>query len=101
MNYAGYPHLPTCKSVHTIINEVGEKHGFTYIEMVSQRRYGPLARARQEAYWRCMKETLCSLPTIGRHFGDRDHTTVLKGAKIHEARLYKAKTKFPHSSVLE
>ncbi len=34
-----------------------------------------------------MRETVFSLPTIARHFGDRDHTTILKGAQAFERRL--------------
>jgi len=80
-----------CKTVFEIINEVAEKHGLTYIEMLSQRRFKQIALARQEAYWRCTKETLASLPMIGRDFGNRDHTTILKGAKAYEQRLREAR----------
>ena len=74
------------KSIQQVIVEVADKHGFSYLEMLSSRRRSPLAWARQEAYWRCTKETIYSLPVIGRHFGGRDHTTVLKGAQVYAKR---------------
>jgi chromosomal replication initiator protein len=78
---------PRAKTIAEVITEVAGKHGVTYLEMLSQRRPAALARARQEAYWRCMHETIASLPTIGRHFGNRDHSTILKGAKVYETRM--------------
>jgi chromosomal replication initiator protein len=81
------PDHPACPSIQDIIKEVAAKHHLSYVDMVSQRRQARLVRARQEAYWRCIKETPASLPMIGRYFGDRDHTTILKGARVHEARL--------------
>ncbi len=77
---------PVGKSIRQVITEVGAKHGFSYIEMVCHRRPAALCRARQEAYWRCMKETIFSLPLIGRHFGNRDHTTIMYGAKLYAQR---------------
>jgi chromosomal replication initiation ATPase DnaA len=75
------------KTIAQIIAEVAAKHDLTMIEMLSQRRPRALAHARQEAYWRCMSETLASLPMIGRCFGNRDHTTILKGGQAHVARV--------------
>jgi len=81
------PLPPVGKSIFEIITEVAAKHGFTYTEMLSQRRQASLVRARQEAYWRCAKETVFSLPTIGRHFGNRDHTTIMKGMEAYIRRM--------------
>jgi chromosomal replication initiator protein len=78
---------PRAKTIAEVITEVADKYGISYIEMLSQRRPAAVTHARQEAYWRCIKETVASLPTIGRHFGNRDHSTILKGAKVYEKRL--------------
>jgi chromosomal replication initiation ATPase DnaA len=77
-------------AIRAIIKEVAKKHGFSYNEMLSVRRPAALCRARQEAYWRCVRETRFSLPTIGRFFGNRDHSTILKGARIYELHLQSA-----------
>ncbi len=79
--------IPGEKGVMEVIREVAIKHGLTMMEMVGAQRSRPLVRARQEAYYRCRRETLASLPMIGRYFGNRDHSTILKGAQKYAARL--------------
>ncbi len=74
------------RPMHDIINEVAAKYGLTYAEIVSPRRQRALAWARQEAYWRCAKETTFTYPAIGRAFGDRDHSTIIKGMAAFEKR---------------
>ena len=49
--------------------------------MLSQRRSRPLARPRQIAMYLAKKMTSRSLPEIGRHFANRDHTTVIHAVK--------------------
>lgn len=51
------------------------------IEMVSQRRARAVARPRQVAMLLAYELTPRSLPQIGRHFGGRDHTTVMYAIK--------------------
>jgi chromosomal replication initiator protein len=51
--------------------------GLHIIEMRSQRRARAIARPRQIAMFLAGELTRHSLPTIGKHFGNRDHTTVL------------------------
>jgi chromosomal replication initiator protein len=46
-------------------------------DLKSRRRERPVVWPRQIAMYLCKEATLFSLPVIGRHFGDRDHTTVL------------------------
>lgn len=83
-----YKRLPEeIKEVQTIILEVGAKYGISYTDMISQRRDRNWAWPRQEAYSRCIKETLYSLPAIAHYFGGRHHSTILKGAQKYEARL--------------
>lgn len=45
-----------------------------------RKRSARIARIRQIAFYLCRTHTTCSLPEIGRVF-DRDHTTVLHGAR--------------------
>ena len=70
--------------------EVAQKHGFKLIDLQSPRRETALVRARHEAFWRCLTETTMSYPQIGRHFGGRDHTTVLHGYRQHQKRMLEA-----------
>lgn len=46
-------------------------------DLISCRRDNAVIRPRQIAMYLCRKLTLHSTPEIGRHFGRRDHTTVL------------------------
>lgn len=46
-------------------------------EMKSARRNREVARPRQIAMYLCKAFTPASLPSIGRRFGGRDHTTVI------------------------
>lgn len=75
------------KSIRQIALEVVAKHGITLEELLSPRRATHIVRARQEAFWRCKQETSASFPQIGRHLGNKDHTTVLHGIKMYEKRL--------------
>lgn len=68
-----------------IILDVARKHGLTVGEVLSDQRSQRVVRPRQEAMWRASKETLLSLPAIGRAF-KKDHTTVMHGIRRHERR---------------
>jgi len=70
-----------------IAQEVAAKHGISIRDIISHRRDVPTVKARHEAFWRCRKETTYSIPQIGHHFGQRDHTTVLNGIRRHEERM--------------
>jgi len=50
-------------------------------EMVSDRRAREVARPRQVSMYLCKQLTHRSLPEIGRHHGDRDHTTVIHAVR--------------------
>ena len=62
-----------------------EYFGVSKYDMDGIRRTGPLIRARHIAMYLAKRTTTCSLPQIGRHFGNRDHTTVLSGIRKIEA----------------
>jgi chromosomal replication initiator protein len=73
--------------MHQIAVQVASQHGISHAEIISHRRQRPLVRARQEAMYRCKKETSYSFVQIARYFGGRDHTTVLHAVSKHEARM--------------
>jgi chromosomal replication initiator protein len=54
-----------------------EHFGLTVEELLSNSRTAGIAWPRQVAMYLARELTGESLPTIGRHFGGRDHTTVL------------------------
>jgi len=70
-----------------ICDEVARKHGMPTAELMSERRTKEVVVARHEAMWRCFKETSYTPCRIGKHFGDKDRTTILNGVKRHEERL--------------
>ena len=83
LSYA--PLMPTTPSqplsVNTIQRAVCQHYGVTLVDLLSGRRTRALVLPRQVAVWLCRKLTIHSLPAIGHHFGDRDHTTMLHAAR--------------------
>jgi chromosomal replication initiator protein len=64
-------------SIQEIQKRVCEHYSIRIAEMSSARRARNIARPRQVAMFLAKQLTSKSLPDIGRHFGDRDHTTVM------------------------
>ena len=58
-----------------------------HVELLSARRNARAARSRHIAMFLVKILTSHSLPTIGRKFGGRDHSTVLRAVRKIEARL--------------
>ncbi|MHC2462097.1 helix-turn-helix domain-containing protein [Bradyrhizobium embrapense] len=58
---------------------VCDRIGLTLAEFLAERRNGALVHARQVAMYLCKVLTSSSYPVIGRHFGGKDHTTVMHG----------------------
>lgn len=82
-----YP-VPECgkpPSIAEIQHAVCERFGVRLIEMSSARRARSVVRPRQIAMYLARELTLRSLPTIGRFFGNRDHTTVMHACRTIEA----------------
>lgn len=80
-------------SMQQIALEVAKKYinlGVTYSQLFSAQRSKEIVAARQECFYRCATETANSLPSIGRYFGNKDHTTV-----IHGIRKYKELQQYP------
>jgi chromosomal replication initiator protein len=55
--------------------------------MIGKSRKRPIVDARQVAMHFCKNLTQLSLEAIGRHFGGRDHSTVIHACKAVQARL--------------
>lgn len=64
-------------TVAEIAARVCHEFGVTASDMASSCRARPIARPRQVAMYLSRQLTPMSLPEIGRHFGNRDHTTVM------------------------
>lgn len=70
-----------------ILDEVCEKHGASYGELIGTIRSRYIVLARQEACYRLRVERLLSWSQIGRLIGGKDHTTALHSYRVHKARL--------------
>jgi chromosomal replication initiator protein len=68
---------PKPSSIAEIQAAVGEHFGLTPGELLSTARTPRISWPRQVAMYLARELTGESLPAIGRHFGGRDHTTVL------------------------
>jgi chromosomal replication initiator protein len=74
-------------SVSEIQAAVGEHFGLSPEELLSTARTARIAWPRQMAMYLARELTGESLPAIGRHFGGRDHTTVLHAWRRTSARI--------------
>lgn len=68
-------------TVREIQQAVCQRYGVTTLDLVSQRRSAKIALPRHVAMWMARYLTDCSIPNIGRMFGNRDHTTVIHAIK--------------------
>jgi hypothetical protein len=57
------------------------RYGLTMAELTGQQRQVHLVRPRHIACYLCCRHTGKSLPIIGRHIGDRDHSTIVLARK--------------------
>ncbi|PIE16221.1 MAG: chromosomal replication initiator protein DnaA [Rhodobacterales bacterium] len=74
-------------TISEIQRKVSEHYNIRLSDMVGPRRMRSFARPRQVAMYLAKQLTSRSLPEIGRHFGGRDHTTVMHGVrKIEELK---------------
>jgi chromosomal replication initiator protein len=64
-------------SIERIQDEVIERFGLSKEELIGDRRSQNIVYPRQVAMYLSRELTDSSLPRIGRHFGGRDHTTVI------------------------
>lgn len=68
-------------NVNTIKKEVARVFNIKVEDLSSERRTKDIAYPRQIAMYMARELTDLSLPNIGKHFGDRDHTTVMHACK--------------------
>lgn len=68
-------------SIHRIVGAVCQKYDIPRNDLISTRRTAPIVRARHIAMYLAKTLTLKSYPEIGRHIGDKDHTTVLAAVR--------------------
>jgi chromosomal replication initiator protein len=64
-------------SIERIQETVIDRFGISLDELCSERRSQNIVYPRQVAMYLSRELTDSSLPKIGRHFGGRDHTTVI------------------------
>ncbi len=60
-----------------IMHQSAEYFNVSVNDLCGPSRTRPLVQARQVAMYLCRELTELSLPNIGKHFGGRDHTTVM------------------------
>lgn len=68
-------------AINQIIEEVADYYNVSVLDLISPRRIAELIEPRHVAMYLAKKITVKSLPVIGRAFGNRDHSTVLAGAR--------------------
>jgi chromosomal replication initiator protein len=68
---------PAVVSIERIQELVCDRFGVTMNELKSERRQQSIVYPRQVAMYLSRELTDSSLPKIGKHFGGRDHTTVI------------------------
>ena len=74
-------------TIEGIQRTVSEFYQIRVSDMKSERRTRSIARPRQIAMYLCKQLTPKSYPEIGKHFGDRDHTTIMYAfRKVEELR---------------
>lgn len=77
----------TMPKMKTVIAAACRAFQVTRADLLSHRRGTEAVRARQTVMWMAKRLTPLTLPAIGRHLGGRDHTTVLHGIRVTEARI--------------
>ena len=68
-------------SIEDIQEAVGAKFHVKIGELKSRRRSKTLVHPRQIAMYLCRELTEASFPEIGRHFGGKDHTTIIHACR--------------------
>ncbi len=82
-----HPHQSARRSVAEIQAAACEHFGLSPEELLSSARTPRIAWPRQVAMYLTRELTGESLPAIGRHFGGRDHTTVMHACRRTSARI--------------
>jgi chromosomal replication initiator protein len=69
------------KTIEYIIKTVGDKFDIKVTDIKSERRDKEISKTRQIAMYVVREVTGSSYPVIGKHFGGKNHTTVLQACK--------------------
>lgn len=75
------------KNASDIIQKVADEHNLTAAQIKGRCRCKQIVKARFQAIWEVWTELGYSLTRIGRIFGGRDHTTILRSIRKHEKRM--------------
>jgi chromosomal replication initiator protein len=79
--------VPRRRTVRDIQDAVCAAFGVSLEDLVSSRRTAQVAHARQVAMYLARELTNGTFPSIGREFGNRNHTTVLHAHRVTAARI--------------
>jgi chromosomal replication initiator protein len=72
-------------SVDDVIKAVCNHFNLRSSDVLGKDRHRSVAHARHVAIYLCRQRLKCSYPELGRHFGHRDHTSVMHAVKKVEA----------------
>lgn len=72
-------------SVEDVVRAVCHHFNLRSSDLLGKDRHRSVAQARHVAIYLCRQRLKCSYPELGRHFGHRDHTSVMHAVKKVEA----------------
>ena len=72
-------------SVEDVVRAVCHHFNLRSSDLLGKDRHRSIAQARHVAIYLCRQRLKCSYPELGRHFGHRDHTSVMHAVKKVEA----------------
>ncbi|MDX6657870.1 MAG: chromosomal replication initiator protein [Solirubrobacteraceae bacterium] len=78
---ARFPGGPPAPTIEAIQEAVCEAFAISHEELLSPSRSARLVWPRQLAMYLAREQTQLTLPDIGRHFGGRNHTTVMHAVR--------------------
>ncbi len=79
------PPRATPASVEDVVKAVCNHFNLRSSDVLGKDRHRSVAQARHVAIYLCRQRLKCSYPELGRHFGHRDHTSVMHAVKKVEA----------------
>jgi chromosomal replication initiator protein len=94
-------HRPALVGVEDIQRAVCGHFRLSSSELLSKDRHKSVAFARQVAMYLCRQRLKCSFPELGRHFGNRDHTTVMSAVRRIEEQAQKDPEVKAHLEAIE
>ncbi len=89
MHASVYSVVPQKITLATIKRVVCEHYRVTHVDLISARRNKEDMRPRQVAMYLARMHTTLGFPQIGRHMGNRHHTTIMHGVRVTRERMAK------------